>query len=168
MSNVSVKYLKDENDNEFSPVTSADSVYNGSLKIIEEYIKGLSVSGKTITYTKGNGTTGTITTQDTTYSNATTSTSGLMSSADKQKLDLIRRISSSLTIASKSVCFLPDCYYNNQRNYGFTIRVGNSSLSDFVDDTYWLSFGVVSGGSVVAGLGVQINGASFPTWSSFL
>ena len=31
------------------------------------YIKGLSVSGKTITYTKGNGTTGTITTQDTAY-----------------------------------------------------------------------------------------------------
>ena len=31
------------------------------------YIKGLSVSGKTITYTKGNNTTGTITTQDTTY-----------------------------------------------------------------------------------------------------
>lgn len=31
------------------------------------YIKGLSVSGKTITYTKGNGTTGTITTQDTVY-----------------------------------------------------------------------------------------------------
>jgi hypothetical protein len=29
------------------------------------YIKGLSVSGKTITYTKGDGTTGTITTQDT-------------------------------------------------------------------------------------------------------
>lgn len=35
------------------------------------YIKGLSVSGRTITYTKGDGTTGTITTQDnnTTYSN---------------------------------------------------------------------------------------------------
>ena len=31
-------------------------------------ITGLSVSGKVITYTKGNGTTGTITTQDTTYS----------------------------------------------------------------------------------------------------
>lgn len=31
------------------------------------YIKGLSVSGRTITYTKGNGTTGTLTTQDTTY-----------------------------------------------------------------------------------------------------
>ena len=43
------------------------------------YIKGLSVSGRTITYTKGNGTTGTITTQDTntTYSTGTASTSGL-------------------------------------------------------------------------------------------
>ena len=52
-------------------------------------ITGLSVSGKTITYTKGNGTTGTITTQDTntTYSEATTSAAGLMSAADKTKLD---------------------------------------------------------------------------------
>lgn len=43
------------------------------------YIKGLSVSGKTITYTKGDGTTGTITTQDTntTYSTGTSSSSGL-------------------------------------------------------------------------------------------
>lgn len=45
------------------------------------YIKGLSVSGRVITYTKGNGTTGTITTQDTntTYSamkGATASVSG--------------------------------------------------------------------------------------------
>ena len=53
------------------------------------YIKGLSVSGKTITYTKGDGTTGTITTQDTntTYSAATQSAAGLMSAADKTKLD---------------------------------------------------------------------------------
>lgn len=51
------------------------------------YIKGLSASGKTITYTKGNGTTGTITTQDTTYSNATASAPGLMSKDDKAKLD---------------------------------------------------------------------------------
>lgn len=42
------------------------------------YIKGLSVSGKTITYTKGDNTTGTITTQDTntTYSNFVKSGSG--------------------------------------------------------------------------------------------
>ena len=43
------------------------------------YIKGLSVNGKTITYTKGDGTTGTITTQDTntTYSVGTASALGL-------------------------------------------------------------------------------------------
>lgn len=48
-------------------------------QINKTYIKGLSVSGKTITYTKGDGTTGTITTQDTntTYSTGTASTSGL-------------------------------------------------------------------------------------------
>ena len=51
------------------------------------YINGLSISGKTITYTKGNGTTGTLTTQDTTYSVATQSNNGLMSAADKQKLN---------------------------------------------------------------------------------
>lgn len=53
------------------------------------YIKGLSVSGKVITYTKGDGSTGTITTQDTTYSVATTSANGLMASSDKTKLNEI-------------------------------------------------------------------------------
>lgn len=38
---------------------------SGGQQINTTYIKGLSVSGKTITYTKGDGTTGTITTQDT-------------------------------------------------------------------------------------------------------
>ena len=36
--------------------------------ITTTYVKGLSASGKVITYTKGDGSTGTITTQDTTYS----------------------------------------------------------------------------------------------------
>lgn len=39
---------------------------------IDDVIKSLSVSGRTITYTKGNGTTGTLITQDTTYSASTT------------------------------------------------------------------------------------------------
>lgn len=37
---------------------------------IDNVIKGLSISGKTITYTKGDDTTGTLTTQDTTYTGA--------------------------------------------------------------------------------------------------
>ena len=54
---------------------------------IKAAVVGLSISGKTITYTKADGTTGTLTTQDTTYSNATTSAAGLMSAADKTKLN---------------------------------------------------------------------------------
>ena len=55
--------------------------------IANTYIKSLSVSGKTITYTKGDGTTGTIITQDTTYGVATQTSPGLMSIDDKKKLD---------------------------------------------------------------------------------
>lgn len=81
--------------------TSANNVKVGSAtkatqdsagqQINTTYIKGLSVSGRTVTYTRGDGTTGTITTQDTntTYNNVTTSTSGLMTAADKQKLDAL-------------------------------------------------------------------------------
>ena len=64
------------------------------------YIKGLSVSGKTITYTKGNGSTATITTQDTTYGTATTSANGLMSSSDKSKLDGIATGATKITVDS--------------------------------------------------------------------
>lgn len=51
------------------------------------YVKSVTASGRTVTVTKGNGTTSTFTTQDTTYSAATQSTAGLMSAADKKKLD---------------------------------------------------------------------------------
>lgn len=51
------------------------------------YVKSVTASGRTVTVTKGNGTTSTFTTQDTTYSVATWSANGLMSAADKRKLD---------------------------------------------------------------------------------
>lgn len=51
------------------------------------YVKSVTASGRTVTVTKGNGTTSTFTTQDTTYSVATQLANGLMSSADKKKLD---------------------------------------------------------------------------------
>ena len=50
-------------------------------------ITNVAISGTTITVSRRNGTTFTLTTQDTTYSNATQSTAGLQSSADKTKLD---------------------------------------------------------------------------------
>ena len=57
--------------------TSAGSATNDAKsQAITGYIRGLSVSGRTITYTKGDGTTGTITTQDTntTYTDMTGAT----------------------------------------------------------------------------------------------
>lgn len=56
---------------------SAGSATNDSKKqAITGYIRGLSVSGRTVTYTRGDGTTGSITTQDTntTYGNMTGAT----------------------------------------------------------------------------------------------
>ena len=66
------------NANSASTATKATQDSAGQ-QINTTYIKGLSVSGKTVTYTKGDGTTGTITTQDTntTYSTGTTSTAGI-------------------------------------------------------------------------------------------
>ena len=56
-------------------------------KDLTSYVSGMSIAGKVITFTKGDGTEDTLTTQDTTYNNATTSDDGLMSSEDKTKLN---------------------------------------------------------------------------------
>ncbi len=52
-----------------------DSVGN---EINSTYIKNITASGKTVTFTKGDGSTGTFTTQDTTYGAATSSALGLV------------------------------------------------------------------------------------------
>ena len=83
-------YSYDSSQNAAFPATVTAPTFSGALlgnastatkatqdsagqQINTTYIKGLSVSGKTITYTKGDGTTGTITTQDnnTTYAAGT-------------------------------------------------------------------------------------------------
>ena len=63
----------------FTGLASSATNDSSNQKITTTYIKGLSVNGRTITITKGDGTTSTITTQDTntTYSTGTASTSGL-------------------------------------------------------------------------------------------
>ena len=68
--------------------TSTNTVQNKVITAaLNNTITGLSVNGRTITYTKLNGSTGNITTQDTTYNTATTSATGLMSPSDKTNLD---------------------------------------------------------------------------------
>ena len=103
-----------------------------TAKILADYVKGktddkisgLSVSGKTITYTKGDGTTGTITTQDTTYDIATTSAAGLMSAADKTRLEK--------TLTTENYATTLGSVYQAKGNYA--ALAGNSS-QDFAAAT---------------------------------
>ena len=69
------------------------------------YIKGASVSGKTLTLTKGDDTTVTFTETGIQYSDATTSASGLMSAADKTKLDDLEEYTESEITALWNVYF---------------------------------------------------------------
>lgn len=133
-----------------SAVANANAATNDSIgqNINTTYVKSVTVSGRTVTVTKGNGTTSTFTTQDTTYGNmhgatssaagtsglvpapaqgasnrylrsdgtwqvppdtnttysvATQSRDGLMSSADKHKLDgLSSDVAGSIPLATPS------------------------------------------------------------------
>lgn len=86
-------------------------------------ITELSVSGQTVTYTKGDGSTGTIITQDTNtiYSNATTSEAGLMSASDKSKLD-------EIAASADSVSFSADATSGN--------KVGTITINGTATDMY--------------------------------
>ena len=77
-------------------VTSKPSYYDAKA------IKGITRSGTTFTYTCMDGTTGTFTQQDnnTTYSAATTSAAGLMTAADKTKLNGIATGANKITVDS--------------------------------------------------------------------
>lgn len=72
-----------------SAVANANAATNDSTgqNIASTYVKEITANGRTVTVKRGNNTTSTFTTQDTTYSVATQSANGLMSSADKRKLD---------------------------------------------------------------------------------
>lgn len=80
------------------------------------YIKGLSVSGKTITYTKGNGATGTITTQDTNtwrgiQNNLTsTSTTDSLSAAQGKILNETKAVNKTLTNEDLNTVTTPGFY----------------------------------------------------------
>ena len=70
-----------------TPAAADNTTKIATTAFCKDFIKALSISGKTITYTKSTGTTGTLTTQDTTYSAATEDANGLMTKAMVTKLN---------------------------------------------------------------------------------
>lgn len=106
-------------------------------------ITGLSVSGTTVTYTKGDGTTGTITTQDTdtTYNLATQSASGLMSSADKTYIDFLsgRIVNNNNLVRINSDITLNGLFKSSVQTESY-MRVHVSALEDAASQWNELSF----------------------------
>ena len=97
--------------------TKASQDANGSV-IRNTYINNASISGKTLTLTRPDNSRITLTTQDTTYNVATTSANGLMSAADKSKLDSC--ITSS-NIGSQSVSYAGSAgQFKNAQKYTLT------------------------------------------------
>ena len=115
-----IRQLTDNAGNNILPATRAEGVYfqdNTTLdsimsaqagvvakalgdkngKDITQYVTNLTSEGTVVTFTKGDGTSGTFNTQDTTYGEASTSDAGLMSAADKAKLDGIEANANNYT-----------------------------------------------------------------------
>ena len=124
-----------------------------------DYVASLSVSGKTVTYKNKNGVSlGTITTQDTTYGNASQLAAGLMSAADKEKLDGIEQGANKYTLpvaSSSEVGGVKVGYTKNGDNYPIQL---SSSGQMFV---------TVSGGGGGGNIGsywAVIPNSSIPTY----
>lgn len=115
-----IRQLTDNAGNNILPATRAEGVYfqdNTTLdsimsgqagvvakalgdkngKDITQYVTNLTSEGTVVTFTKGDGSSGTFNTQDTTYAEATDSQAGLMSAADKAKLNGIANNANNYT-----------------------------------------------------------------------
>lgn len=124
-------------------------------KITETYVKNIQVSGRNMTVTKGDGTKTTQQIQDTTYSVATPDAAGLMSAADKTKLDSLRNVTSNVemvaftgsgeygalhpnsvtfSFAPRQVCFLVANNYYQSAGFGGNLLINMETLTtSYVD-----------------------------------
>ena len=97
------------------------------------YIKGLSVSGKTITYTKGNGTTGTITTQDTAYTHPNSGvTAGTYRNVTVNAQGHVTGGSNPTTLAGYGItdAVKTSDVVSSSNPYGKITRVGNDGVME--------------------------------------
>lgn len=118
------------------------------------YIKGLSVSGKVITYTKGDGTTGTLTTQDTN----TTYTAGTGLQLSGMTFTLVG--ASSTTLGGIKLGYTDN---TNARLYAVKADgMGNAYVSvPWTDtDTHWYSY-LYAGSSSGIGNAITENGETY-------
>lgn len=82
-----------------STVSSATSATNDSVgqSIASTYVKEITANGTTVTVKRGNNSTTTFTTKDTTYPIVSSTQNGLMSANDKKTLDALKASQNSVT-----------------------------------------------------------------------
>lgn len=171
---MSIKYLSPSG---LTEVWSNIKAYIAS-KIPSKIITGLSIKGRTITYTNSDGTTGTLTTQDTntTYSVATTSTNGLMSSTDKTKLDGIDAGANNYTHPSSHPASMitgltkvaTSGSYNDLTNKPTIPTVNNATLTIQKNGTTVKTFTANSSTNVTANITVPTKTSELTNNSGFL
>ena len=171
---MSIKYLSPSG---LTEVWSNIKTYIAS-KIPSKIITGLSIKGRTITYTNSDGTTGTLTTQDTntTYSVATTSTNGLMSSTDKTKLDGIDVGANNYTHPSSHPASMitgltkvaTSGSYNDLTNKPTIPTVNNATLTIQKNGTTVKTFTANSSTNVTANITVPTKTSELTNNSGFL
>lgn len=105
------------------------------------YVKTISYSGHTMTITKGDGTTSSFNTADnnTTYSVATQSANGLLSSTDKTKLDGIATGANKYTLPKATASALGGV------KVGTNLSINSSGVLSATDTTYSNATTSVSG-----------------------
>ena len=171
---MSIKYLSPSG---LTEVWSNIKAYIAS-KIPSKIITGLSIKGRTITYTNSDGTTGTLTTQDTntTYSVATTSTNGLMSSTDKTKLDGIAAGANNYTHPSSHPASMitgltkvaTSGSYNDLTNKPTIPTVNNATLTIQKNGTTVKTFTANASANVTANITVPTKTSELTNNSGFL
>lgn len=98
-------------------------------KLKAAYASSLTVSGRTVTLkSKSGATLSTITTQDTTYSVATTSANGLMASADKTKLNGVATGATKNSITTNAAVLTVAGWSNNSQ----TVSVAGVTTTNLV------------------------------------
>lgn len=110
-------------------ITALQTRLTGDETTLKGTIKSLSASGTTITITYVDGSTKTIATKDTTYSNATATAAGLMSSADKTKLDGIETGANKTVVDSALSSSSTNPVQNKVINTALGLKANQTDLS---------------------------------------
>lgn len=137
-------------------------VDNGSVRQRIGVSYTLSKSGNTITLTGNDGSSSSVTDDNTTYSVATSSSNGLMSAADKQKLDTLDTTSYELPLASDSTRGgVKIGYTENNKNYPVELDSSERMYVNvpWTDTTYTAGtgLGMISNGFYILNGGVGLN-----------